>query len=825
MSYVPSYGPIPARVMIVGEAPGYDEVQARKPFVGQSGQELDRMLLDAGIHRSECFVTNVCKYRPQNNHIESFIPIKKKDITPDMVMFKGKAVAPVVVEGYNELIKEISLVQPELILACGNTPLWALLGHEGITKWRGSTLQYQQPGCKAVIVPLYHPAAILRQWSWRAITVHDLRRAKRALTTWGREVKTPPYKFLIRPSFQQVLNTLDSLLVVTSQAPFQLSVDIETRRGHIACIGLAWNSLEAICIPLMCVEDVNGYWNEGAEAEIIWRLKELLTHYNTRVIGQNFIYDAQYFAKHYGYVPDTDWDTMLMHHVMFPGTPKGLDYLSSMYCDFHQYWKDEGKEWDITIPEEQYWTYNCKDAVITWEVAQAERAGIKHMDLESPAKSQMALFEPVLHMMLRGVKIDLAERARFSKQLEDEINTREQWMTDVLGHKINVRSPKQMQCLFYDDFKQTVIKSRKTKNATLDDKALDKIWLREPLLRPIIRRVREIRSLGVFKSTFVDATLDDDNRMRCSYNIAGTETFRFSSSENAFGSGTNLQNIPAGGVYDKDADSLVLPNVRTLFVPDSGYIFWDCDLDRADLQVVVWESNDQDLKSALRAGVDLHILNGCLLFDKPLPPLDELVESHPNYKEHKKRFARERQFAKIWVHGTNYGGQAATMGANAGVTTHQSDLLQRRWFALHPGIAEWHARTLSQLQSTRRVLNKFGYHRYYFDRIETILPEALAWIPQSTVAIVIDLGLKKLHNHPTTKSLDIQTLMQVHDSGNGQFPKGNLVPSCPHILECMTTVIPYDDPLIIPVSIKLSEKSWGDCGNDEQLQSFAKRAA
>lgn len=822
MSYVPSYGPIPARVMIVGEAPGGDEVSARKPFVGVSGQELDRMLLDAGIHRSECFTTNVCRYRPPNNDIEEFIPKRKMDITPDCVRFRGKMVKPVVVEGYNELIKEIDLVKPELIIACGNTPLWALLGHEGITKWRGSTLQYvSAAGVKSILVPIYHPAAILRQWAWRWITVHDLRRAKAALTAWGREVKSPDYQFVIRPQYKQVIDTLDTLQEASRMGGLKLAVDIETRGGHIACIGLAWNSFQAICIPLMCVEDRDGYWNETAEGEIIWRLKELLTNPRVEIIGQNFIYDAQYFAKHYGYVPNTKWDTMLMHHVMFPGTPKGLDYLSSLYCQFHVYWKDEGKEWDTSIPEEQYWTYNCKDAVITWECADTQQRSIPEMNLSGPAQSQMDLFEPVLHMMLRGVKIDLAQRSAFSKQLETEINERQKWMTDVLTHPINVRSPKQMQCLFYEDFQQSVIKSRKTKNATLDDKALDKIWLREPLLRPIIRRVREIRSLGVFKSTFVDAELDSDDRMRCSYNIAGTETFRFSSSANAFGSGTNLQNIPKGGAFDADADTLVLPNVRTLFVPDSGYIFWDADLDRADLQVVVWEADDKELKDALRRGVDLHILNGCLLFDRILPPLDELVETHPNYPEHKKRFARERQFAKIWVHGTNYGGTAQTMGANAGVTTHQSELLQRRWFALHPGILDWHKRTLLQLQTTRSVSNKFGYRRFYFDRIETILPEALAWTPQSTVAIVIDHGIKKLHRSALARTLDIQLLLQVHDSADGQFPEAHIEPACKHIKECLTTVIPYDDPLIIPVGIKLSKTSWGDCGNDKELQKAA----
>ena len=61
---VPPCGPTDARIMLVGEAPGEQEVLRREPFVGASGTELNRMLHEAGISRSECFITNVCRQRP-----------------------------------------------------------------------------------------------------------------------------------------------------------------------------------------------------------------------------------------------------------------------------------------------------------------------------------------------------------------------------------------------------------------------------------------------------------------------------------------------------------------------------------------------------------------------------------------------------------------------------------------------------------------------------------------------------------------------------------------------------------------------------------------
>jgi len=71
-------GPIPARIMLVGEAPGEQEERSGTPFCGSSGQELNRMLHEVGIMRSECYVTNVCKLRPPDNQISAWVATTKK---------------------------------------------------------------------------------------------------------------------------------------------------------------------------------------------------------------------------------------------------------------------------------------------------------------------------------------------------------------------------------------------------------------------------------------------------------------------------------------------------------------------------------------------------------------------------------------------------------------------------------------------------------------------------------------------------------------------------------------------------------------------------
>lgn len=788
MTFRPT-GPCPAKIMIVGEAPGEQEVLKGEPFVGASGLELSRMLQEAGIMRSACFVTNVIRVRPPNNDIGHFIAARKKDVTLQHAMVRDKMCMPCVWEGMEVLKREIELCQPNIIIALGNVSLWALTGKWGITSWRGSMLQTDLElslPYKPKVIPAYHPAAILRQWSWRQIAIHDFRRAKILGET--RELDRPDYRFVIRPVMAQVQATLGALQQLVERGPLKLSVDIETRAGHNACVGIAWSKREAICIPLMCVGQPEGYWTLDEEALITAALRRLLTHPNAEVIGQNFLYDAQYFHRHQLFVPNLKRDTMIAQHSTFSNLPKGLDFLSSMYCEFHEYWKDEGKEWKDE-DEDQLWTYNCKDAVITYEVDETEQRNIDAMGLREVHDFQQSLFTPVLNTMNRGVRCDTKLRSSMAMSLMDEIARREQWMIDVLGFPVNIKSPKQMQELFYDIFKQKQIFNRKTGTVTCDDEALGKMADREPLLRPLTRKIQELRSLGVFLSTFVNAPLDTDGRIRCSFNIAGTETYRFSSSTNAFGTGLNLQNIPKGG----GEDELELPNVRNLFIPDPGHTFFDIDLSSADLRIVTWEADEQEMKAMLRAGLD---------------PYTEIAKEFYHDQSITKADPRRQTF-KSFAHGTNYLGTAKGLAERLGLSVHEAEKTQNWYFGRFPRIKKWQDDLKDQVTKRRMVQNVFGYRCYFFDRIEgTIFNQAAAWIPQSTVGCLINRGYVNIHNNLK----QVEVLLQVHDSLAGQYPSHLGDWAQKRILEECSIKLPYDDPLIIPVGLKTSTKSWGECG-------------
>lgn len=167
----------------------------------------------------------------------------------------------------------------------------------------------------------------------------------------------------------------------------------------------------------------------------------------------------------------------------------------------------------------------------------------------------------------------------------------------------------------------------------------------------------------------------------------------------------------------------------------------------------------------------------------------------------------KREFAKVFCHATNYVGSARTIAGHLGRTVAEVDRAQKIWFGAHPGIKKWHDRISDQIRRHRFVENKFGYRWYIFDRIDTILPEAVAWIPQSTVSIVINKIWQNIYDNCP----DVEVLLQVHDSLAGQFPTNKKEACLMQMKEQSRIVVPYEDPLVIPTGIGVSEVSWGEC--------------
>lgn len=243
---------------------------------------------------------------------------------------------------------------------------------------------------------------------------------------------------------------------------------------------------------------------------------------------------------------------------------------------------------------------------------------------------------------------------------------------------------------------------------------------------------------------------------------------------------------------------VTFPNVRKLFLPDPGYIICDADLSGADAQVVAWEANDKDLKDAFKLGLDIHDHNGKAIWGEEYLP-----------KAKPRGLLTMRNECKRAVHGTNYGASARTLAASLQWSQAFASAFQARWFALHPPLREWHERVFFELQTTRTARNAFGYRIVFFDRPDGLLPEALAWTPQSTVGEIASRGAVAV-----SRDLPfVDVLLQVHDSIVFQLPTAQFKTSTlARIKELLTIPVPYpNDPLFIPWGLKASTRSWGDC--------------
>ncbi|TVR13075.1 MAG: uracil-DNA glycosylase [Planctomycetota bacterium] len=155
---VPGEGAADARLLFVGEGPGFEEDRSGRPFVGPAGQLLDRMIQAMGLSRDQVFIANVVKCRPPDNR------------TPE---------AEEVAACLPYLQEQVAAIAPEVICTLGHTPLRALRDDQriGITRARGSTFTWRG----VTVVPTFHPSYLLRNESAKRLAWADLKQVMQLL--------------------------------------------------------------------------------------------------------------------------------------------------------------------------------------------------------------------------------------------------------------------------------------------------------------------------------------------------------------------------------------------------------------------------------------------------------------------------------------------------------------------------------------------------------------------------------------------------------------------------------------------------------------------
>jgi DNA polymerase-1 len=238
---------------------------------------------------------------------------------------------------------------------------------------------------------------------------------------------------------------------------------------------------------------------------------------------------------------------------------------------------------------------------------------------------------------------------------------------------------------------------------------------------------------------------------------------------------------------------LRLPNIRKLFIPDHGKTFFDIDLDSADLRIVVFESDCKEMKAMFAEGKKPYVEVAKEYYRDPT-----ITKHHPSYK-----------LFKGLCHGTNYLGKASGLAPRVGLIVAEVERIQAWYYGKFPEIKQWQDDLIHKVNTRRWIENAFGYRIHALDRVDNNLyREFVAWVPQSTVACLINRGYLNIYRNLR----EVEVLLQVHDSLAGQFPSHLTDWATRRIVEECSVEIPYADPLIIPVGIKTSPISWGHCG-------------
>lgn len=327
-------------LMIVGEAWGREEEEAGGvPFVGASGKLLRGLLRQSGIAYDEAYVTNVFNLRPRpSNDITNLCGPRSEGIPGWPALARSKFARVEYASELDRLFAEVERIRPTLILALGATPAWALLKTSGIKSIRGAPLPFSLGGHTYKVLPTYHPAAILREWSLRPILLADLHKARREMEY--PEIRRPQRQIWIEPSYDDLIRFEREHIIPSPQ----LSIDIETEGGQITCTGFAPTASVGLVVPFVDKSRPgNSYWPSLAEEVRAWEWVRRMCALDKRIVGQNFLYDINYLWTVYGIpVPHATDDTMLLHHSMQPEMDKGLGFLGSVYTD-EAAWKFMGR--------------------------------------------------------------------------------------------------------------------------------------------------------------------------------------------------------------------------------------------------------------------------------------------------------------------------------------------------------------------------------------------------------------------------------------------------------------------------------------------------
>ena len=595
------HGNTKSSIMLVGEAPGKDELLQEIPFIGESGKVLAKYLKEAGMSRKDVYTTNSVKCRPPEN----------------------RAPRPSELTKCGEYLDyEIQSQKPKVIGLLGAVALKRVLGVDGITKLRGKPMWSEKYKCYCV--PTWHPSYLLRRdedIDSTAQFVKDLQLIKQI----GKTGKTGQLETKI--TICDTLHSFNQLIEHTKKAKV-LSVDTETAgdylTGKIITIQFSWKPGDAWVVPIN-TSGSESFWAKNDEKEIWAKLKEVLEDASIKKIGQNIKYDYQFLKLYDVTLRGVVFDTMLASYLLNENDKRGhnLTDLSLKYTDMgnytNEFWEILGikKEKDIDsftyskAPLKVLAKYGGKDADCVLRVFIQIFPKLKTQGLLVLLQKVMVpLSFALADMEIAGVAVDVPYYKKLAKQYEVKIAEMEEALLDFTeikelekkqGKSVNFNSSDQIRVLFYQILKLPIYKyvsskNRKTKGPkkpSTDKEVLEKLAEHHE----IPKLMQEYRKLTKFLSTYiapVPELVKSDGRLHTSYLQTRTVTGRLSSSN------PNLQNIPV-------REPEKAKEVRNGILASKGHVLLEADFAQIEFRLLANECGDETMiKDISDTSMDIH---------------------------------------------------------------------------------------------------------------------------------------------------------------------------------------------------------------------------
>lgn len=776
--YVPGNGNPNAKLIIVGEAPSFEEEAQLRSFVGPSGRELDKILKECGIDRSSLWLTNVCKYMvPPNPKFGKKIPF---DV-------RAKSVGIDIAAELDALRTELyQLPNLNCILALGGTALWALSGirprsrkkkddndssiqYGGITDYRGSILY----GMGKKFISTYHPAHLLHMtgevagYYQREIMKLDFKRAYRESAY--PEIKRPYRSLEVCKSSSQLEDYIQR-----NKSKSNPAIDIEAGFNCIPnCVGIAFTPSEGITVPLW---HENGVVNipPSDHAQMVIKLARFLANHD--IVGQNFKYDEDKINR-LGYVIRSLYsDTMLKAFAIHPELPKNLAFNTSIYTE-EPFYKNEGMYEGST---NDLFIGCARDSCCTKEIDLAMDAPLDKLRMRPYYENYIRhLHSLYLSVETTGFLVDESKRAEL---LEKYISWEERlgYERFHLANKeeINVNSWKQVRKFLFETLNCPV------RESTGEDQ-LTSLYnqVKNPTQREAIDNVLTTRRIAKTRSTYLLAYPDFDGRMKTTYYLC-LETGRTSTGQldppirpdfeyrddakklKHKSIGTAFQTLTKHGDIGQD--------VRSIYKADPGYVILNIDSSQAEARVIFLLAEDYEALHLIDTS-DYHALTASWFIGGS--------ESSWSKKNNNGRETPQRFLGKTLRHAGHLGasGRRAMLEVNTAIRKNKipldpvterfaSDAL-KVFHSKQPKIrGTFQAGVISCIEKNNRQLRasvpygvdaEFGPVRTFFERYgDELFRQAFSYIPQRAVTDNTKNAMMRSKKIIT----DLRIVVESHDS-------------------------------------------------------------